>query len=384
MLARKAREPIDVHYWATVLMAAALPPAIRMAGLPLRFAWASFFETYWGFLVPESTIGAIILYVASAPVTDSLGPFLRRYSRQKLRLLLILPLVPVLMLTLGMRVGLLTFVAAVVMLEVKDRVEENHISCLKMASDILLPAAYLFVGPIVVSAYNEAIAAVRYNGVAESVLNRWDSLLLGGHSVSGLAHAFIGRWPGSIPWMELIYFGTFAQTGGCIAILALTEGRRRALQYVGTILVAFYIALPFFYLWPATGPYASCANHFSVVPNGPIIYHLQRFVVVTLERFRTGLPLTAIGPEYYIALPSMHFVQSLIALWFLRRRRRLLILTIAFNVLLVPAILLLENHYLVDLIAAVPVAALAVVISGRDKPPVQPQKPSFERGFRPR
>jgi hypothetical protein len=166
--------------------------------------------------------------------------------------------------------------------------------------------------------------------------------------------------------MELIYFGMFAQTGGCLAILALTEGRRRALQYVGTILVAFYIALAFFYLWPATGPYASCANHFSVVADGPVIYHLQRLVLVTLERFRSGPPLSAIGLDYDIALPSMHFVQTLIALWFLRRWKRLLILMIAFDVLLVPAILLLEMHYLVDLIAAVPVAALAIAISGRD------------------
>ena len=62
----------------------------------------------------------------------------------------------------------------------------------------------------------------------------------------------------------------------------------------------------------------------------------------------------------------MHFGQTLIALWFLRRWKRLLILMIAFDVLLVPAILLLEMHYLVDLIAAVPVAALAIAISGRD------------------
>ncbi len=359
---------MDAHYWATLLLAAALAPAIRLAGLPFRFAWAEFFQAYWGFLVPESIVGGIILYVAGAPVADSLGPFFRRYSRQKLRLLIILPLVPVVMLTLGIRAGLLAFAATVVILEVKERAKENQIGFLKMTTDILLPAAYLFVGLIIISAYNEAIAAVRYNGAAEYVLNRWDSLLLGGHSVSGLAHAFIRRWPGSIPWMELIYFGTFAQTGGCIAILALTEGRRRALQYVGTILVAFYIALPFFYLWPATGPYASCANHFSVVPNGPLIYHLQRFVVVTLERFRSGLPLNAISPEYYIALPSMHFVQALIALWFLRRWKRLFILMIAFDVLLVPSILLLENHYLVDLISAVPVAALAIAISGRDIP----------------
>jgi hypothetical protein len=275
-------------------------------------------------------------------------------------------MVAILILALGIRAGLLASVATIVMLEVKDRIEENHIGLLKVTADIFWPTAYLFAGAIVVSAYNEAIAALRYNGAAEFVLKHWDSVLLGGHSVSGFAHAFIAMWPGSIPWMEFIYFGTFAQTGGCIAFLALTEGRSRTLQYVGTILIAFYIALVFFYLWPATGPYASCTGHYSVVPNGPVIYHLQRYVLVALERFRSGLPLSGIRPDYYIALPSMHFAQTLIALWFLRKWKRLLNLLIAFDVLLVPAILLLENHYLVDLIAAVPVAALAIAISGRD------------------
>lgn len=366
VLARKAYRTMSSHYWATLLMVAGLVPALRMARLPLRFTWVVYSRVFWGSLVPEAIVGGVILYVVGAPVNDSMGPLFRRCSRQKLRIILILALALVMMLTLGIRSGFLATVATIVMLEVKERVEENHISLLKMMSDVFWPATYMFFGGVVMSAYNEAIVALRYNGAAEFVLKRWDSVLLGGHSVSGIAHAFIGRWPGSIPWMELIYFGTFAQTGGCLTILALTEGRRRTLQYIGTILMAFYFALAFFYLWPATGPYASCAGHFSIVPNGPVIYHLQQSVLVTMERIHSGPPLTAITPAYFIALPSGHFIQILIVLWFLRRWKRLLILMIAYDVLLVAAILLLENHYLVDLIAAVPVAALAIAISGRD------------------
>jgi len=366
ILGRKKRQSISAHYWVTLLMAAALAPILHVVGLPLRFAWTEFFRVYWGFLVAEAVIGGIILYVAGAPLADSIGPLVRRYSRQKLRFVFILPLIPVLVLTLGVRVGLIVSIATIVMLEIKDRAEENQVSLLKIAADIFWPTLYLFVAAIVISSYNDVIAATRYNGVAELTLKHWDSVLLSGNSVSDLAHRFVGRWPGTIPWMEFIYFGTFAQTGGSIALLALTEGRPRAMQYVGTILFAFNFALVCFYLWPATGPYASCITHFSSVPSGSIIYSLQRFVVTELERFRAGAPLGVIGPEYYIALPSMHFAQALISLWFLRRWKRLLILIIIFDALLVPSILLLENHYLVDLIAAVPVAALAIAINGRD------------------
>jgi len=368
VLAQKSHRTISAHYWATLLLVAALAPALRMTGLPLRFTWAAYFGDYWVFLLGESIFGGIILYIIAVPAANSFGPLIRRYRRQKLRFVFILPMVPILMLTLGIHVGLLVSGATVVALEVKDRVEENHLRWSNMASDILWPAAYLFVGGVLTFAYNDVIASLRYDGAAEFVLKRWDALLLGGHSVSELAHALIARWPEAVTWSQLMYFGMFAQTGGCLSILALTEGRRRAMQYVGTIMMAFYVALVFFYLWPATGPYASCLGHFSMVPKSQVTYHLQRSVLSALERFRGGPSFGAIGEDYYIALPSMHLVQTLIALWFLRRRKRMLTTMVVFDMLLVPAILILEQHYLVDLIAAVPVAAFAIAISGRDVP----------------
>jgi hypothetical protein len=46
----------------------------------------------------------------------------------------------------------------------------------------------------------------------------------------------------------------------------------------------------------------------------------------------------------------------------------MVIVLISYDVLRFQTILLLEWHYLVDLIAALPVAALAIAISGRDVP----------------
>src|SRR5215469_13975274 len=82
-LARRAYRPISFHYWMTLIMVAALAPALRMAGLPFRFTWVELFRDYWGFLVSESIIGGILLYVAGVPIANSLSPLCRRYSRQK-------------------------------------------------------------------------------------------------------------------------------------------------------------------------------------------------------------------------------------------------------------------------------------------------------------
>ena len=58
----------------------------------------------------------------------------------------------------------------------------------------------------------------------------------------------------------------------------------------------------------------------------------------------------------------MHVVQPLIVIWFLRRWRRMVIALAAYDVLLVAAIIMLEWHYVIDIIAGVFVAALAIVI----------------------
>jgi hypothetical protein len=88
---------------------------------------------------------------------------------------------------------------------------------------------------------------------------------------------------------------------------------------------------------------------------------IQAAVTTQLTRFSQGAwrPDT-IGFDYYIALPCMHFVQPLIVLWFLRDRGRIFWLVLIYDVGLIASVLLLEQHYVVDLLAAPPVAFLAL------------------------
>jgi hypothetical protein len=60
----------------------------------------------------------------------------------------------------------------------------------------------------------------------------------------------------------------------------------------------------------------------------------------------------------------MHIVQPFIVMWFLRRWKRMVLCLALYDLLLMAAILLLEMHYVIDLIAAVPVAAIAIAING--------------------
>src|SRR5665811_1639699 len=63
---------------------------------------------------------------------------------------------------------------------------------------------------------------------------------------------------------------------------------------------------------------------------------------------------------YYVAFPSVHVAQPLIAAWFLRKWRRASMIVAGYCGLLVPAIIILQWHYVIDIIAGLAVAALAV------------------------
>ena len=70
----------------------------------------------------------------------------------------------------------------------------------------------------------------------------------------------------------------------------------------------------------------------------------------------------AVNPEdYYISLPSLHVALPIIAIWFVRPWKRIALLMLGIYVLLLlPSVLLLEWHYLVDFFAGFATAFLAI------------------------
>jgi L-lactate permease len=75
------------------------------------------------------------------------------------------------------------------------------------------------------------------------------------------------------------------------------------------------------------------------------------------------VPIHWISTDYFIAFPCMHIAQPLIVMWFMRRWKRILIVLCAYDCLLILSILLLEWHYLVDIIGGILVAGIAIAIT---------------------
>jgi hypothetical protein len=350
------------HYWISLLLCLALVPVLRSQHLPLKFDWITLAVAYWFVLAAQSIFAVVLLSLIGLPRQQILEPFLARYRENPLRIIPLVLFIAILVwLTSGLR-ALVIGVDAVALLELLNPQETRGLS--RAASAILAPAAYLFFGFLLVLAYNNVIVSVRYNFATDPALAAIDRWLLHGHSVSGLTHWALQAFPLSFfKALEFIYFGMFLQIGSTLILLALCDGRTQALQFVGTILTSYYLALIIFYIWPAQGPYNLCPAHFSRFPASLQSYTIQKTLIPHALALWRHQPISRISTDYFIAFPCMHIVQPIIVLWFLRRWRRMVIVLALYDVLLIAAILLLEMHYVIDIVAALPVALLAIAIT---------------------
>jgi hypothetical protein len=348
------------HYWVSGILGVALVPALRWLHLPARFDLVTLGTAYWLVLAAQSIFAAAILYLIGMPRQDTLQPLLECYRRSPIRIVLLLFYFGILGWAFTWVKALILTVDTAALLELREQRKPQSLG----TAAVLIPALYFFTGFLLVLAYNCIIVSLRFNFAFDAAFKTIDTWLLLGGSVSNLSHWAVAHFPVSFfRFLEFIYFGMFPQIGAGIILVALSDGKARALQFVGTILMAYYIALGLFYLWPSQGPYYLCPGHFSRFPSSLRAYAIEKFLIAHALALWNHVPISRISTDYFIAFPCMHVTQPLIVLWFLRRWKRMVIILAAYDVLLVASILLLEWHYVVDLIGGVVVAGIAIAIA---------------------
>jgi hypothetical protein len=351
------------HYWVSLLMCLALIPALLRLHLPLKFDWVTFGVAFWFLLAAQAIFVAALLCVIGRPCEQVLVPFLTRFRQSPLRIIALLVFFAILVWATTWAKALVLTVDAIALLELCERQRAHGLS--KTAASVFIPATYLFFGFLMVLAYTCVIVSVRFNFAMDPALDAIDRWMLHGHTVSELAHWSVRTFPISFfQALEFIYFGMFPQIGAALIFVAISEGRARALQFVGTILMSYYLALAIFYTWPSQGPYYLCPGHFARFPASLQVYTLQRTLIRDALALWHHIPISRISTDYFIGLPCMHLAQPMVVIWFLRRWRRIVWVLAAYDVLLIAAVLMLEQHYVIDIIAGFGVAGMAIAITG--------------------
>jgi hypothetical protein len=352
---------VDLHWIVTACAGVLLIVVCHFEALPLRVNWRMFLSAFWGAMAVRAIFAATLLYLIGFPLSQTVKPVWIHYKEQRARIPAFAIFAIWMLLQFGIALGGMIVVDGLVLAELVDRSHGSLDTIATVLRSVACPAVYLFFGLVAMFCYNDLIASMKFIGAYDAFFLKVDSILMGGHSISGLAHSWGPHLPiQTFGIAEFIYYGMFGQVGGGLVLIAMCLGRRESFRYVGTVLTAYVIALVLFYLWPTIGPFYTCPFH-SFPRVQLATYDYQQNAVLKARLLTTSYKqFNIINADYFIAFPCMHVAQPLVVMWFLRRWKRIVLALILYDVVLIPAILLLEWHYLADLIGGILVAGAAI------------------------
>jgi hypothetical protein len=326
--------------WLTVLAGIVLIPISNLARIGLAL----------NMQVPISILLGFALSIVCAAVLYQLG-FGSSWIQLKRDWIRLIPagiLAIIVVIMLGFKVGI--SVAIIVLAAKEFQLRGGNWRNVLAALALWV---YLLIGVLIALSYSTIIVVFRQCSKFDPFFGRLDSFLMFGHSVVQFSRACTFLYYPA----EDLYFIMPGVLGAAILFLCLSGDKYMAFQMNGAILLAFFISLVISYFLPAIGPFIT-----SGLPPGLISSSLQHTFLVnaTMLYHHQGWvnPIHA----YYPAFPSLHVAQPLIAWWWLRRWRMVSAIVGLYCVLLVPAILILQWHYFVDILAGIVLAGLAIAI----------------------
>jgi hypothetical protein len=337
-------------------------PLFSLAHLPLRIDLSGMAAAYWG----GTSIGAAFFAIAYAilvfPFELTLIPFLRRVQKQKGRIVIALVLASMMIFLMGWLIGLMVTVSVLGVSELLERRAEGFQAVL---TDVFFPALYLFCGLVVVSLFNHALAGIRYAATYDELFARLDQIVFHAN-VANIAYWSMSHLPlGFFRFLEVVYYGMFAQITATLVFIVLRGNQHYGVKYVRTLLACYAIAVTVFAICPVKGPYSIGTLHQMTYPRSlPTFWAEEGF----LERVRalyahqlTPNMIAVSFKDYYVGFPSLHTALPIIGLWFLRPWKRLARpLVFLYITLLVPSIILLEWHFLMDIAGGFATAFLSI------------------------
>jgi len=195
---------------------------------------------------------------------------------------------------------------------------------------------------------------------------QWDRML-GIHVPDIQAWAY-ARWVGPFEEKCYLFLFPFMQIG---IVLSILTGRLVCAQkFILANLTAFAIGLPIFALMPGVDPWF--ADHFSAVPDAALC---RDFVLLAIRQPGTYLYRYPAGA---ICFPSFHVIWALLTAYMLWGIRPLRPFVFVIAMLIVISTVTTGNHYVVDVLAGVVVAAVSIAITNRtSRSIVEHQPPSF-------
>lgn len=359
--------PILFDYVLVGIALALLVPAFRVARLPLKVDVLQIACAYWLGTAGMAVSLAIIAAALCLPYKQVLGPALQRFREKPDRIGVVLLIFLLLVDLKGLGFALVVMAAA---LGIAEALERRRSGARINAYAVLLPAFFLFLGLVAVFSLNHAIAGIRNPQMYDRTLHQLDWALFR-VDVSVLAHWSSSHLPvWCLRTLEGIYFGLYAGLGAALLLTAMLKGAHYAMKFVRAILICYAIAVIVYLVVPAKGPYSICPLHAEQQQHSAPTFWTQETLasrVQLLWEHKIGPDEEQVNLEdYFISFPSLHVALPIIVFWFIQPWKRLARSYLAVYIgFFLPAVLLLEWHYLVDFAGGFIVAILSILLCER-------------------
>ncbi len=199
--------------------------------------------------------------------------------------------------------------------------------------------------------------AVVLNGIQFSPLPTIDLWLVKWDQVMGIDTPALIAWTAHHPKIKLLFeiFYTAVSVELMLlpALLALLQYKRHLNEYLLLLCVVTIIGSLIYYFFPTAAPVS--------VFDSPYFLKLEQATVTKFQQIRHYIePTTTQGGM--VAFPSFHVIWSVICAYVLRKKWWLFVPIALINLGTIVATVMLGWHYLVDVIAGVIVAIIAIWI----------------------
>lgn len=186
-----------------------------------------------------------------------------------------------------------------------------------------------------------------------------DHWLARGDAWLGVSVPAMTAWTWAHPWASIlatITYATFApQMILTVLVLAVLRDRDRLWEFAFLFHVCLIVTIAAVAIWPS-----ACA---------PVFYGFESTIDTTraisqIKGFHEGT-MTVVSfddLEGLVSFPSFHVAGALLVTWAFRGRRRIFIPLIALNAGLALSTVITGEHYVVDVLAAVPLVAASVAL----------------------
>ena len=207
---------VALHWIVTACAGVLLVVGCHFEGLPLRVNWRMFIGAFWGGMTVGAIFAATLLYLIGFPLSQTVKPVWIRYRQQRARIPAFAIFAIWMLLQFGVALGGMIVVDGLVLAELMDRSRGSLDTMATALRSVAGPAVYLFFGLVAMFCYNDLIASMKFIGAYDAFFLKVDSVLMSGHSISGLAHSLATAAADSSLWVS-----PSLSTTACSARLAL-------------------------------------------------------------------------------------------------------------------------------------------------------------------